>query len=599
MGAPARDVDEALDLAPGELALGRYRLQRRLGRGGFGEVWRARDERLGRCVALKVIPGAASRGARGARGAREAAAAARLSHPAIVGLFEAVDAGDSAFLVSELVEGRTLAELGRAGALSDRDVSRIGLALCDGLRHAHAHGVVHRDVKPQNVLVPKDADAAAAAKLTDFGVAHLVGDDPLTRTGDVLGTLAYMAPEQASGQRVDGRADLYALGLVLHEALAGAHPARHGSPAAALRRLGSALPSLRRSRRDLPRGLVEAIDRATAPAPEARGTLEALAEALAEYSERLSDAGGIIAPGRLERLPARRLAGGLPRLWTVVSGVVLAGVWLAWVRPAPPLGIPLAAALVVVAGALALLPRITWTAAVLAMGAWTALGPPDMPGAVVVAALALTPALALLSRRPAALSLPAAAAGLAALGLGGAAPALGAWAAGGTMGAWHERARAGALAWWGVALAELETGRHLGSGPPGAALAPGRWVGSVAGAVTHALAPLASSGILAGGLVWALAAVALPWAMRARSLPGLLAGTGAWALATAGGSAALAGALGQDAPRGAVAGAATGALIAAMARLLGAGAEDAPVPGPVASAVSLPGATRARPRALE
>ena len=108
---------------------------------------------------------------------------------------------------------------------------RVGLALVGALEHAHDRGVIHRDVKPQNVIVPdRPRSARSAAKLTDFGVAHLAGDAPLTRTGDVVGTLAYMAPEQADGQRVDERADLYSLALVLYEGLAGVNPVRGGSP---------------------------------------------------------------------------------------------------------------------------------------------------------------------------------------------------------------------------------------------------------------------------------------------------------------------------------------------------------------------------------
>jgi serine/threonine protein kinase len=123
------------------------------------------------------------------------------------------------------VRGATLAQLEAAGAVSDRDVLRIGLALADALAHAHERGVIHRDVKPQNVMVPeRPRSPYGAAKLTDFGVAHLAGDEPLTRTGDVVGTLAYMAPEQAAGERIDERCDLYALGLVLYEALAGVNP---------------------------------------------------------------------------------------------------------------------------------------------------------------------------------------------------------------------------------------------------------------------------------------------------------------------------------------------------------------------------------------
>ena len=175
---------------------------------------------------------------------------------------------------------------------------------------------MHRDVKPQNVIVP-DAprSAAGVAKLADFGVAHLAGDDPLTRTGDVVGTLAYMAPEQAAGKRIDERADLYSLALVLYEALAGVNPVRAGSPAATARRVGTVLPPLRRSRKDLPEELCAAIDRALRPKPDERGTLGELADELAESLPEVSDEGGdgsSPAPARAHRsrAPARHRPGG-------------------------------------------------------------------------------------------------------------------------------------------------------------------------------------------------------------------------------------------------------------------------------------------------
>ena len=139
-----------------------------------------------------------------------------------------------------------------------------------------------------------------AAKLTDFGVAHLAGDEPLTRTGDVVGTLAYMAPEQAAGERIDERCDLYALGLVLYEGLAGVNPVRAGSPAATLRRVGMAQPPLGKARGDLPAELSAAIDRTLLPLPDERGDLADLADALAEALPEVSDDGGIVAPHPLE-----------------------------------------------------------------------------------------------------------------------------------------------------------------------------------------------------------------------------------------------------------------------------------------------------------
>ena len=134
------------------LVLGRYRLRRRLGTGGFATVWRAHDERLDRQVAVKILP---RERVIGGRFEREARAAARLAHPGIVTLYEAAVDDEGAYLVSELVYGTTLDQLLADGRLSDRDVVRIGIVLCDALAHAHAQGVVHRDVKPSNVLVPE------------------------------------------------------------------------------------------------------------------------------------------------------------------------------------------------------------------------------------------------------------------------------------------------------------------------------------------------------------------------------------------------------------------------------------------------------------
>src|SRR5215207_7107036 len=156
---PARSDDFGLSSVSGaRLTLGRYRLDRRLGAGAFGVVWLAWDEKLEREVAVKVIP--RERGA-GERVEREARAAARLNHPGIVAIYELASDEHDVYLVSELVRGRTLAELVHAGAIADRDVARIGIALCEALEHAHARGVIHRDVKPQNVMVLAEPAAGA------------------------------------------------------------------------------------------------------------------------------------------------------------------------------------------------------------------------------------------------------------------------------------------------------------------------------------------------------------------------------------------------------------------------------------------------------
>src|SRR3954451_140420 len=291
--------------------LDRYRLVRRLGSGGFGTVWLAHDERLGREVAVKRV--LIGDGDEAERARREAQVAARLSHPGIVALYEAGADDAACYLVSELVRGETLGVLEADGALSDLDVVEIGVALCEAVAHAHARGVIHRDVKPSNVIVPEArGDGEPHAKLTDFGIARAVGDDALTRTGDVLGTLAYMAPEQAEGRGATAQSDLYALALVLYEALAGVNPVRGATPAETARRIGEPLPALGRWRRDLPRELTEAIDAAVAADAEERGTLAGLRAALAGARGAVSDEPGVFGDGGLTALTQRVIGGPAP-----------------------------------------------------------------------------------------------------------------------------------------------------------------------------------------------------------------------------------------------------------------------------------------------
>jgi eukaryotic-like serine/threonine-protein kinase len=293
----ATGVTRRLD-DPAPTVLDRYALVRRLGSGAFGTVWSARDERLDRDVAVKILP---RNRVIHARFEREARAAARLQHPAIVTLYEAAVDDEGAYLVSELVKGRTLDDLLDRGKLSDRAILRIAISLCDALEHAHAEGVIHRDVKPSNILVPaRPPSPAHPAKLTDFGVARVAGGDTLTRTGDVIGTAAYMSPEQAAGRDAGPEADLYSLALVTYEALTGVNPVAEASARRSGRagRLGLYLPPLRRQRRDLPRELGAGIDQALRPRPGERGTVEDLRDSLAIALDAVTDVEGVVEPAK-------------------------------------------------------------------------------------------------------------------------------------------------------------------------------------------------------------------------------------------------------------------------------------------------------------
>ena len=202
---------------------GRYSLVREIGRGGMGAVWLGRDEVLGREVALKRIgpaPGHDDPGVALQRAGREARLAARLNHPHVVAVFDLVGEGEERWLVMEYVAGSTLSELVRsAGPLSPDQAASLLSQAAEGLAAAHEAGIVHRDVKPSNILVTPDGQV----KLTDFGIARGGTDLTLTRTGLVTGSPAYLAPEVASGQPATAASDVWSLGATLFHALAG-HP---------------------------------------------------------------------------------------------------------------------------------------------------------------------------------------------------------------------------------------------------------------------------------------------------------------------------------------------------------------------------------------
>jgi len=505
-----------------ERALGRYRLLERLGAGGFGVVWRAHDELLHREVAVKRISlGAGGDPIDSERATREALAGARLAHPAIVVLHEACAGEDAFYLISELVLGDTLAELFAAQALADEELLEIGLALAAALAHAHARGVIHRDVKPQNVLVPHQPDErGAVAKLADFGGARLTGEDALTRTGDVLGTLAYMAPEQSEGWEVAEPADLYALALVLYEGLSGVNPVRGSTPAATARRIGAQHAPLERRRGDLPRSLTRAIDLALTPAPEQRGTVEdlhlALEEALIIPSPpaRRSRRGrarhgiGVASNDDAPSNPgARRRAADEPDLEPDRE----LGERIAGQRSVVPPDLPLPGEDLPEEGSTPstrrlALPRAIWLGCALAAIVWQVWV--GRPGTALLLFTAAAP-LVLLPRKAGLGWLTAALAPVLGLaGLAGAFPALA-----GQRARIAERAALAALGYWWLILAEPLLGKRL-------------WLGVPAGTPSRAVLE-----VLFGAIVWAVAAAVLPWVVRGRSAVLDLVSATAWSLA--------------------------------------------------------------------
>ncbi len=221
---PTLKAPEA-DLAPGT-ALGPYRVETLLGRGGMGAVYRAKHAMLDRTVALKVLPRSlAADGEFVERFKREAQALAKLDHPNIVKVFDMGCEGETYFFAMELVDGVNLRRLLKSGGLAPEEALRLVPKLCDALEFAHGRGIIHRDIKPENILIGRDGEPRVA----DFGLARLVkGDalrDGLTRTNAIMGTPDYMAPEQRECTRtVDHRADIYSMGVVLYEMLTGRLP---------------------------------------------------------------------------------------------------------------------------------------------------------------------------------------------------------------------------------------------------------------------------------------------------------------------------------------------------------------------------------------
>ena len=232
----AADGVQSLVLASGKRLLERYRITGKLGTGGMGVVYRARDEKLGREVAIKmlrrgVVAGDEARG----RFRREAQALAKMNHAHIASVHDVIEQDGADCIVMELVEGESLAAKLRGGALPVREATTIALQVAEALEEAHEQGVIHRDLKPANVMItPK-----GQAKVLDFGLARLLGPADVTQTametGGVMGTPLYMSPEQALGQKADVRSDLWSLGVTYYESLTGVEPFRRPTTLAILR----------------------------------------------------------------------------------------------------------------------------------------------------------------------------------------------------------------------------------------------------------------------------------------------------------------------------------------------------------------------------
>jgi len=250
----------------------RYVVEAQIGRGGTATVWRAHDTVFNRTVALKRLrPGLREDPEAMARFLREARTVARLSHPGIVRLLDGGVDADGPFLVMELVEGEDLkTRIARAGALPPREAAHLCAQVASTLAFAHRHGVVHRDIKSQNVLI----DQQGNAKLADFGIAQLLevsGESRLTRSGMMVGTSDYLAPEQAEGRPVDGRTDTYALGIVLWECLTGELPfPGENFVAVAMRQLKDPLPDPRERVPGIPGRLAACVLKAAAKDPDDR-----------------------------------------------------------------------------------------------------------------------------------------------------------------------------------------------------------------------------------------------------------------------------------------------------------------------------------------
>jgi tRNA A-37 threonylcarbamoyl transferase component Bud32 len=311
----------------------RYKLEAKLGSGGMSTVYLARDTTLDRQVAVKVMHREMSEQAdQLQRFRQEARAVAKLSHPNVVAVIDAGEDGGHPYIVFEYVEGETLKQrINRIGALDAQEALAYAIEIARGLTVAHARNMVHRDIKPQNVLI----DSEGRAKLTDFGISRQLEQDGMTATGRVLGTTDYVAPEQAMGHPVDQRSDIYSLGVVLYEMLLGRVPfAADSQVGVAMKHVNEELPDVQQRRPELSAAAAMVVERATAKDPanryqEVAELIDDLSTALEVEAARAGAATGE-ATSVLEAVPPaeRKLAGGGGR-WSRLALVLLLGAFAA------------------------------------------------------------------------------------------------------------------------------------------------------------------------------------------------------------------------------------------------------------------------------
>jgi serine/threonine-protein kinase len=306
------------------VASGRYRVERTLGHGGMAAVYLARDRELDRPVALKVLAEhlADDETFRG-RFVREARLAARLSHANVVQVYDTGEQDGRPYIVMEYVPGETLAQvLAHRRKLPADEVVEIGRQAARGLEHAHAAGLVHRDVKPQNLIVRDDG----VVKIADFGIARAAEATKMTQLGTVLGTAAYLAPEQARGDEVTSAADVYSLGAVLYEALTGRTPHRFSSLAelAEKQRSGQVTP-VRDLAPEVPEALEALVMRCLAREPRFRPTSAGEVAAALADEPAAPDLQTLVAETRpLPPRVTRSIPGQSAWLWIAAAAVVAA-----------------------------------------------------------------------------------------------------------------------------------------------------------------------------------------------------------------------------------------------------------------------------------